>query len=197
MSSIAILVMHSGKWDDANCYVDYVIEGVIFRENALFTELYNIIATQLAVDVTVKVLKIEYKVDQSSTRMVIHNEMGVQNNEHCESSTTVASGISGSLCITGFEEFEKQKLTVAEIVNPLDTFQMENCSVVSTDQSHKYVKVFLSTEYVHNVNDKGRNDIVCLQKKRCTCGRFQYEEIPCEHAWDVLKFKSLGPDEFC
>ncbi|XP_049360833.1 uncharacterized protein LOC125825548 [Solanum verrucosum] len=57
--------------------------------------------------------------------------------------------------------------------------------------------VFPSTEYVHNVNDKGRNYIVCLQKKMCTCGRFQYEEIPCDHAWAVLKFKSLGPDEFC
>ncbi|KAH0775739.1 hypothetical protein KY290_007150 [Solanum tuberosum] len=189
--------MHSGKWDEANCYVDYVIQGVVFRENASFTELYNIIATQLAVDVTVKVLKIEYKVDQSSTRTVIHNEMGVRNSEHCESSTTVASGIFGSLCITGFEEFEKQKLTVAEIVNPLDTFQMENCSVVITDPSHKYVKVFPSTEYVHNVNDKGRNYIVCLKKKRCTYGSFQYEEIPCEHAWAILKFKSLRPDELC
>ncbi|KAK4721264.1 hypothetical protein R3W88_011497 [Solanum pinnatisectum] len=78
MSSIAIWVMHSGKWDDANCYVDYVIEGVVFRENASFTELYNIIATQLAVDVTLKVLKIEYKNDQSSTRVVIHNEMGCE-----------------------------------------------------------------------------------------------------------------------
>ncbi|KAH0778629.1 hypothetical protein KY290_005056 [Solanum tuberosum] len=326
-------------------------------------------------------------------------DVTLKNSEHCESSTKVASGIFGSLCIIDFEEFEKQKLTVAEIVNPLDTFQMENCSVVITDPSHKYVKVdqvynnkailkcvmeqyaiaerfqfktkrsnsirldlgvditymlawrakqralislrgmprgsynklpeylyilgitypgshirlqktdedrflylfvaldpftkgfdhcrpvvvvsgshlrgpyngtfvaasttdgachifplaynvldsendaswtcffeqlresygernnmcivsdrnkniikeilkineamstrlmiFSSTEYVHNVNDKGRNYIVCLQKKRRTCGSFQYEEISCEHAWAVLKFKSLGPDEFC
>ncbi|XP_049360965.1 uncharacterized protein LOC125825695 [Solanum verrucosum] len=61
----------------------------------------------------------------------------------------------------------------------------------------KINEVFSSTEYVHNVNDKGRNYIVCLQKKRYTCGRFQYEEIPREHAWAVLKFKSLGTNEFC
>ncbi|XP_049400032.1 uncharacterized protein LOC125864153 [Solanum stenotomum] len=143
MSSIAILVMHSGKWDDANCYVDYVIEGVVFRENASFTELYNIITTQLAVDVTVK------------------------NSEHCESSTTVASGISGSLCITDFEEFEKQKLTVAEIVNPLDTFQMEKCSVVITDPSHKYVKV----DQVYN----NKATLKCVIEQYAIAERFQFK----------------------
>lgn len=40
-----ILVIHSEKWNDANSYVDYVIEGIVFRENASYTELYNIIAT--------------------------------------------------------------------------------------------------------------------------------------------------------
>ena len=59
------------------CYAYYVIEGDVFRENASFKKLYNIIATQLYVDVIVKVLRIEYKVDQTSIRMVIHSEMGV------------------------------------------------------------------------------------------------------------------------
>ncbi|XP_015057172.2 uncharacterized protein LOC107003369, partial [Solanum pennellii] len=54
-----------------------------------------------------------------------------------------------------------------------------------------------SMEYVHNVNDDGRYFVVCLKEKTCTCGRFQYEEIPCEHAWAVLKWKSLPPDEYC
>ncbi|KAG5609828.1 hypothetical protein H5410_021109, partial [Solanum commersonii] len=242
-------------------------------------------------------------------------------------------------------EFEKQKLTVAVIVNPLDTFQVENCSVVITNPSHKYVKasdinksgmfrirafnaehtcslkdrvakkralislretpwgsynklpdylyilditypgshlrlkkmnedrfVYLfvaldpfikgfdhcrpvvvvdgshlrgpyngtfiaaSTKYgakevrlmfdkwncdnkkeasftftpligkfqeILKINEAistrlmARNYIVCLPKKRCTCGSFSYEEIPCEHAWAVLKFNSLRPDEFC
>ncbi|XP_069155729.1 uncharacterized protein [Solanum lycopersicum] len=35
------------------------------------------------------------------------------------------------------------------------------------------------------------------ERKACTCGRFQYEEIPYEHAWIVLKWKSLPPDEYC
>ncbi|KAH0646711.1 hypothetical protein KY284_034595 [Solanum tuberosum] len=113
MSSIAILVMHSGKWDDANCNVDYVIEGVVFRENASFTELYNIIATQLAVHVPVK------------------------------------------------------KLTVAEIVNPLDNFQMENCSVVIIDPSHKYVKV----DQVYN----NKATLKCVMEQYAIAERFQFK----------------------
>ncbi|WMV42127.1 hypothetical protein MTR67_035512, partial [Solanum verrucosum] len=31
----------------------------------------------------------------------------------------------------------------------------------------------------------------------CSCGKFQYEEIPCEHAWAVLKRKSLVADGYC
>ena len=50
---------------------------------------------------------------------------------------------------------------------------------------------------MHNVNDDGRYFVVCLKEKTCTCGRFRYEEIPCEHAWAVLKWKSLPPDEYC
>lgn len=33
MSSIGILVIYYGKWDDANCYIGCIIEGVVFREN--------------------------------------------------------------------------------------------------------------------------------------------------------------------
>ncbi|KAG5594370.1 hypothetical protein H5410_035602 [Solanum commersonii] len=39
--------------------------------------------------------------------------------------------------------------------------------------------------------------VVCLKNKTCSCGRFQYEEIPCEHAWAVLKRKSLVADGYC
>ncbi|XP_069144610.1 uncharacterized protein [Solanum lycopersicum] len=59
------------------------------------------------------------------------------------------------------------------------------------------LKINEAMKYAQNVNNKGRNYIVCLQKKKCTCGSFQYKEIPCEHAWVIVKFKSLGPDEFC
>lgn len=36
-----------------------------------------------------------------------------------------------------------------------------------------------------------------MYEEICTCGRFRYEEIPCEHTWAVLKFKNFGPNEYC
>ncbi|KAH0688922.1 hypothetical protein KY289_016280 [Solanum tuberosum] len=78
MASLAILVMHSGRWDNDNCYVDYTIEGVIFKESSSYKELYNVIAMQLGVDTNVIKLKIEYKVKESKTPMLIHNDMGVR-----------------------------------------------------------------------------------------------------------------------
>ncbi|XP_060200535.1 uncharacterized protein LOC132628787 [Lycium barbarum] len=54
-----------------------------------------------------------------------------------------------------------------------------------------------STEYVYTVNDEARRFITDLKKKTCSCRMFQMDEIPCPHAWDVLKSKSLMPDEYC
>ncbi|XP_019229220.1 PREDICTED: uncharacterized protein LOC109210277 [Nicotiana attenuata] len=51
-----------------------------------------------------------------------------------------------------------------------------------------------STEYLHTVNDGGRNYTVCLLERKCVCGRFQVDELPCPHAWAVLKSKFLMPD---
>ncbi|XP_075078416.1 uncharacterized protein LOC142164327 [Nicotiana tabacum] len=54
-----------------------------------------------------------------------------------------------------------------------------------------------STEYLHTVNDGGRNYTVCLLERKCVCGRFQVDELPCPHAWAVLKSKFLMLEEYC
>jgi len=33
--------------------------------------------------------------------------------------------------------------------------------------------------------------MICLERKICNCGRFQYDEIPRAHAIDVLKRKNV------
>lgn len=63
MSFLAIMVMHFGRWDDDNNYVDYVLEGGVFKENFTYNELYTLIARQLRVDITRKDLVLEYKVE--------------------------------------------------------------------------------------------------------------------------------------
>ena len=47
----------------------------------------------------------------------------------------------------------------------------------------------MSSTYVYSVYDNGRKYIVCLDRRTYTCGRFQLDEITCEHAIVVLKSK--------
>ncbi|KAH0685366.1 hypothetical protein KY284_015919 [Solanum tuberosum] len=54
--------------------------------------------------------------------------------------------------------------------------------------------VVATSNYVHNVHHEGSTFIVCLERKTCTCRRFQMDEIPCSHAWAVLKKKFLDPE---
>ncbi|XP_009607774.1 uncharacterized protein [Nicotiana tomentosiformis] len=58
-------------------------------------------------------------------------------------------------------------------------------------------EVVPSTEYLHTVNDEERHYIVCLLERKCICGRFQVDELPCPHAWAVLKSKFLMPEDYC
>ncbi|XP_070003404.1 uncharacterized protein LOC142165732 [Nicotiana tabacum] len=57
--------------------------------------------------------------------------------------------------------------------------------------------VIPSTEYLHMVTDGGRNYTVYLLERKCVCGRFQVDELPCPHDWVVLKSKFLMPEDYC
>ncbi|KAH0779140.1 hypothetical protein KY290_005567 [Solanum tuberosum] len=52
-------------------------------------------------------------------------------------------------------------------------------------------EVVPSSEFIFSVYEVGRRYIVCLERKECTCGRFQLDEIPCAHAIVVLKDKNV------
>ena len=123
---------------------------------------------EIGVDVAVKTLKIEYKIDENSALMVIHKDMGVRvyvmlkkstnefnrypicitlldrsnhNNEICESSNQLAFGRFGEFCITRNEPFEQQQLTISELVDPLDVFETINITTVISDPFHKNLKM--------------------------------------------------------
>ncbi|XP_009762397.1 uncharacterized protein [Nicotiana sylvestris] len=44
-----------------------------------------------------------------------------------------------------------------------------------------------ATEQLYIVLEGVRRNIVCLEKGTCSCGKFQMDELPCPHAWAVLK----------
>ncbi|XP_069144565.1 uncharacterized protein [Solanum lycopersicum] len=53
------------------------------------------------------------------------------------------------------------------------------------------MKVVASSEYIFAVYEGAIRYIVCLERKTCSCGRFQHDEILCAHAMTVSKKKNI------
>ncbi|XP_015060438.1 uncharacterized protein LOC107006387 [Solanum pennellii] len=68
--------------------------------------------------------------------------------------------------------------------------RFEEILIVNASKSSK-MKVVPSSEYIFSVHEAGRRYIICLERKTCTCGRFQHDEIPCGHTIAVLKQKNV------
>ncbi|XP_015081203.1 uncharacterized protein LOC107024736 [Solanum pennellii] len=69
--------------------------------------------------------------------------------------------------------------------------------LVANEEASLRMKVVTSNNYVFSVHHEGRTYIVCLENKTCTCKRFQIDEIPCSHAWAVLKKKHFDVGPYC
>ena len=54
-----------------------------------------------------------------------------------------------------------------------------------------------STVDLHAVAEGAKKYIVNLNTRMCSCGRFQYHEIPCGHAIAVLRYRKLHEVDFC
>ncbi|KAG5622764.1 hypothetical protein H5410_007982 [Solanum commersonii] len=62
MATIIVLIRHSKKWSEENCYVEYSIDGIVLKEYASYSDLVDLILVQLNVDLTKKCMKIKYTV---------------------------------------------------------------------------------------------------------------------------------------
>ena len=78
MGSISFLVMHSGRWNNENCYVDYNTEAIVLKEYATFRELMDLVSKQICVDLSFNIVKLKYKIEGSTAPLEIHNDMGVR-----------------------------------------------------------------------------------------------------------------------
>ncbi|XP_019234447.1 PREDICTED: uncharacterized protein LOC109214928 isoform X2 [Nicotiana attenuata] len=58
-------------------------------------------------------------------------------------------------------------------------------------------QVRLATDQLYTVLEGVRRNIVCLEEGTCSCGKFQMDELPCPHAWAVLKNQQLKPGQYC
>ncbi|XP_049372992.1 uncharacterized protein LOC125837964 [Solanum verrucosum] len=68
--------------------------------------------------------------------------------------------------------------------------KFEEILIINASKCSK-MKVVPSSKFIFSIYEAGRRYIVCLERKECTCGRFQLDEIPCAHAIAVLKDKNV------
>ncbi|XP_060168926.1 uncharacterized protein LOC132599637 [Lycium barbarum] len=54
-----------------------------------------------------------------------------------------------------------------------------------------------STDQLYTVVEGKRINIVDLGEETCSCKRFQMNELPCSHAWAVIKHNGMDPIQFC
>uniref|UniRef100_A0A3Q7G4Z8 SWIM-type domain-containing protein n=1 Tax=Solanum lycopersicum TaxID=4081 RepID=A0A3Q7G4Z8_SOLLC len=83
-------------------------------------------------------------------------------------------------------EFETRKFSIGDFVDPVDI-----------DQVYKNKAILKSVIEKYAIEKRLQYKIVRSNAISLSCGRFQYEEIPCEHDWAVLKHKNLVADGNC
>ncbi|XP_075086501.1 uncharacterized protein LOC142169168 [Nicotiana tabacum] len=59
------------------------------------------------------------------------------------------------------------------------------------------LRVRALTDHIHTVIDGVKRYIVCLQNKRCSCGQFQLDELPCAHALAALWHMNESYENYC
>ncbi|XP_060195187.1 uncharacterized protein LOC132624420 [Lycium barbarum] len=78
MSSITTVIRHSGFWNEQNCFVDYKLDAVVFKDYCSYGDLVETIAIQLGVDISRKTISIKYVVEGDNMPIEIRNNMGVR-----------------------------------------------------------------------------------------------------------------------
>uniref|UniRef100_A0A1U7XGE5 Uncharacterized protein LOC104234178 n=1 Tax=Nicotiana sylvestris TaxID=4096 RepID=A0A1U7XGE5_NICSY len=59
------------------------------------------------------------------------------------------------------------------------------------------LRVRASTDHIHTVLDGVKRYIVCLENKKCSCGQFQLDELPCAHALTALRHRNETYKNYC
>ena len=78
MDNISILVQHNGDWDSNNNYNDYHVEAILLNSTSNFTDLVEIIATQIQKDLALSNVEIKYALSHGFPPLKITNDMGVK-----------------------------------------------------------------------------------------------------------------------
>ncbi|XP_070035061.1 uncharacterized protein [Nicotiana tomentosiformis] len=71
---------------------------------------------------------------------------------------------------------------------------VESLNAVTKDARELLVRA--STDYIHTVIDGVKYFIVCLQNKRCSCGQFHLDELPCVYALAALRHRKESYENY-
>ncbi|XP_070004798.1 uncharacterized protein [Nicotiana sylvestris] len=64
------------------------------------------------------------------------------------------------------------------------------------DAHSRPIRVRASTDHIHTVLYGAERFIVCLQNKRCSCGQFHLDELPCPHALAALRHRDESYENY-
>ncbi|XP_070004150.1 uncharacterized protein [Nicotiana sylvestris] len=68
---------------------------------------------------------------------------------------------------------------------------------VVSNKNESILKVRASTDHLHTVLDGVKRYIMCLETKKCSCGKFQLDELPCAHALAALRHRKETYENYC
>ncbi|XP_075086154.1 uncharacterized protein LOC142168884 [Nicotiana tabacum] len=68
---------------------------------------------------------------------------------------------------------------------------------MTSNIAESLIAVRASTDHIHTVIDGVKRYIVCLQNKRCSCGQFQLDELPCAHTLAALRHMNESYENYC
>ncbi|KAG5631756.1 hypothetical protein H5410_003473 [Solanum commersonii] len=208
--NISILLRHSGIWVSEVKYERYKSDGIVVGQSISFLNLKAAISVELDIDVSRKSIEISYIIEGNSSPMKIKNDMGV--NLYLEVKKSEPEFAMYPLCIDTYKKIggdvhnfdgtcgeitcvedttqDTEALVVVES-RICDSYYIPELEVTNYIIDSNSIEVVPSSEFIFSVYEAGRRYIVCLERKVCSCGRFQLDEIPCAHAIAVLKEKNV------
>ncbi|XP_075109204.1 uncharacterized protein LOC142180993 [Nicotiana tabacum] len=97
---------------------------------------------------------------------------------------------------TLLERWTKEKLSKA---NGTFTYLGHKYNKELEDNStlSQKLRVRASTDHIHTVLDGVKRYIVCLENKKCSCGQFHLDELPCAHALATLRHRNETYENYC
>ncbi|XP_070011231.1 uncharacterized protein [Nicotiana sylvestris] len=94
-----------------------------------------------------------------------------------------------------------ERLTKEKLLKAKGTFTYlgykSNKELEKNSTLSQKLRVRASIDHMHTVIDGVKRYIVCFESKKCSCGQFQLDELPCPHTLAGLRHRNETYENFC